>query len=204
MAWPQVKKALSIGCVHCVWRQTSPMHLPHPHLVALSPNTSQTDWRSITWPYKSNSMPGEMKAYGKADLWSWSGQTLSTCKLVHTIAFGALSQFVRWRMLAIGWVSSHDSDIETRLDFWWATRTVRDVFFIIPGSFHLIRMLLDEYILLAIETQFNNNKEQDLQNLLDKYMGNAGKQLHNIHRLSNSIYNSDCSFSLVSCYCVSY
>uniref|UniRef100_A0A8C7LR99 Regulatory factor X, 6 n=1 Tax=Oncorhynchus mykiss TaxID=8022 RepID=A0A8C7LR99_ONCMY len=45
------------------------------------------------------------------------------------------------------------------------------------GSFHLIRMLLDEYILLAIETQFNNNKEQDLQNLLDK--------------LSNYMYNSD-------------
>ncbi|KAK2855943.1 hypothetical protein Q5P01_004678 [Channa striata] len=41
------------------------------------------------------------------------------------------------------------------------------------GSFHLIRMLLDEYILLALETQFNNNKEQDLQNLLDKYMKNA-------------------------------
>ncbi|KAK3516690.1 hypothetical protein QTP70_022182 [Hemibagrus guttatus] len=41
------------------------------------------------------------------------------------------------------------------------------------GSFHLIRMLLDEYILLAIETQFNNDKEQDLQNLLDKYMRNA-------------------------------
>ncbi|XP_062857551.1 DNA-binding protein RFX6 [Trichomycterus rosablanca] len=41
------------------------------------------------------------------------------------------------------------------------------------GSFHLIRMLLDEYILLAIETQFNNDKEQDLQNLLDKYMKNA-------------------------------
>lgn len=35
-------------------------------------------------------------------------------------------------------------------------------------------MLLDEYILLALETQFNNDKEQDLQNLLDKYMGNAG------------------------------
>uniref|UniRef100_A0A8D2ZTU7 DNA-binding protein RFX6 n=1 Tax=Scophthalmus maximus TaxID=52904 RepID=A0A8D2ZTU7_SCOMX len=33
------------------------------------------------------------------------------------------------------------------------------------GSFHLIRMLLDEYILLALETQFNNDKEQDLQNL---------------------------------------
>ncbi|XP_076613224.1 DNA-binding protein RFX6 [Chaetodon auriga] len=42
------------------------------------------------------------------------------------------------------------------------------------GSFHLIRMLLDEYILLALETQFNNDKEQDLQNLLDKYMKNAG------------------------------
>ncbi|KAG8582540.1 hypothetical protein GDO81_008099 [Engystomops pustulosus] len=41
------------------------------------------------------------------------------------------------------------------------------------GSFHLIRMLLDEYILLAVETQFNNDKEQELQNLLDKYMKNA-------------------------------
>ncbi|XP_037541577.1 DNA-binding protein RFX6 [Nematolebias whitei] len=41
------------------------------------------------------------------------------------------------------------------------------------GSFHLIRMLLDEYILLALETQFNNDKEQDLQNLLDKYMKNS-------------------------------
>ncbi|XP_053566783.1 DNA-binding protein RFX6 [Bombina bombina] len=41
------------------------------------------------------------------------------------------------------------------------------------GSFHLIRMLLDEYILLAVETQFNNDKEQELQNLLEKYMKNA-------------------------------
>ncbi|KAJ0061212.1 hypothetical protein NL108_013529 [Boleophthalmus pectinirostris] len=41
------------------------------------------------------------------------------------------------------------------------------------GSFHLIRMLLDEYILLALETQFNNDKEQELRNLLDKYMKNA-------------------------------
>ncbi|XP_042602873.1 DNA-binding protein RFX6 isoform X1 [Cyprinus carpio] len=41
------------------------------------------------------------------------------------------------------------------------------------GSFHLIRMLLDEYILLAIETQFNNDREQDLQNLLEKYMRSA-------------------------------
>nr|XP_032829304.1 DNA-binding protein RFX6 [Petromyzon marinus] len=37
------------------------------------------------------------------------------------------------------------------------------------GSFHLIRMLLDEYILLALETQFNNHKEQEQQSLLDKY-----------------------------------
>lgn len=44
----------------------------------------------------------------------------------------------------------------------------------ISGSFHLIRMLLDEYILLAMETQFHNNKEQELQNLLDKYMKNLG------------------------------
>ncbi|XP_077408987.1 DNA-binding protein RFX6 isoform X2 [Vanacampus margaritifer] len=42
------------------------------------------------------------------------------------------------------------------------------------GSFHLIRMLLDEYILLALETQFNNDKEHDLQNLLDKHMKKAG------------------------------
>uniref|UniRef100_G3W642 DNA-binding protein RFX6 n=1 Tax=Sarcophilus harrisii TaxID=9305 RepID=G3W642_SARHA len=41
------------------------------------------------------------------------------------------------------------------------------------GSFHLIRMLLDEYILLAMETQFNNDKEQELQNLLEKYMKNS-------------------------------
>ncbi|KAK2513638.1 Rfx6 [Columba livia] len=44
------------------------------------------------------------------------------------------------------------------------------------GSFHLIRMLLDEYILLAMETQFNNDKEQELQNLLDKYMKNLGNK----------------------------
>uniref|UniRef100_A0A3P8UZ01 DNA-binding protein RFX6 n=1 Tax=Cynoglossus semilaevis TaxID=244447 RepID=A0A3P8UZ01_CYNSE len=41
------------------------------------------------------------------------------------------------------------------------------------GSFHLIRMLLDEYILLALETQFNNDREQELQGLLDRYMKNA-------------------------------
>ncbi|XP_070565007.1 DNA-binding protein RFX6-like isoform X2 [Ptychodera flava] len=38
------------------------------------------------------------------------------------------------------------------------------------GSFHLIRMLLDEYILLAVESQFNNDKDNELQNLLEKHM----------------------------------
>ncbi|KAG7280369.1 LOW QUALITY PROTEIN: hypothetical protein CRUP_022197 [Coryphaenoides rupestris] len=41
------------------------------------------------------------------------------------------------------------------------------------GSFHLIRMLLDEYILLALETQFNKEQEQNLQHLLDRYLRNT-------------------------------
>ncbi|KAF4025112.1 hypothetical protein G4228_017088 [Cervus hanglu yarkandensis] len=60
------------------------------------------------------------------------------------------------------------------------------------GSFHLIRMLLDEYILLAMETQFNNDKEQELQNLLDKYMKNSGYYGSNVnypesHRLGSMV-----------------
>ncbi|XP_019639148.1 PREDICTED: DNA-binding protein RFX6-like isoform X1 [Branchiostoma belcheri] len=42
------------------------------------------------------------------------------------------------------------------------------------GSFHLIRMLLDEYLLLAVETQFYNEKETELQNALEKHMKTAG------------------------------
>nr|XP_006815685.1 PREDICTED: DNA-binding protein RFX6-like [Saccoglossus kowalevskii] len=38
------------------------------------------------------------------------------------------------------------------------------------GSFHLIRMLLDEYILLAVESQFNNEKDNELQNILEKHI----------------------------------
>ncbi|XP_067655645.1 DNA-binding protein RFX6-like [Haliotis asinina] len=38
------------------------------------------------------------------------------------------------------------------------------------GSFHLIRMLLDEYVLLAVESQLHNEKEAELQTLLDKHM----------------------------------
>jgi len=57
-------------------------------------------------------------------------------------------------------------------------------------------MLLDEYILLALETQFNNDKEQELQNLLDKYMKNAGikhQTRHwgsaaDIHELKSDLY----------------
>ncbi|ELW48814.1 DNA-binding protein RFX6 [Tupaia chinensis] len=52
-----------------------------------------------------------------------------------------------------------------------STDTESDIY--TERSFHLIRMLLDEYILLAMETQFNNDKEQELQNLLDKYMKNS-------------------------------
>ncbi len=54
------------------------------------------------------------------------------------------------------------------------TKIIEPGLMLFTGSFHLIRMLLDEYILLAIETQFNNDKEQDLQNLLEKYMRSAG------------------------------
>ncbi|XP_033106140.1 DNA-binding protein RFX6-like [Anneissia japonica] len=37
------------------------------------------------------------------------------------------------------------------------------------ASFHLIRMLLDEYILLAVESQFNDEKDTELHNLIHKY-----------------------------------
>ena len=43
------------------------------------------------------------------------------------------------------------------------------------ASFHLIRMLLDEYILLAVESQFNAEKDNDLQNRLEKHMKASGK-----------------------------
>ncbi|CAH1785628.1 unnamed protein product [Owenia fusiformis] len=38
------------------------------------------------------------------------------------------------------------------------------------GSFHLIRMLLDEYVLLAVESQLHKEKEGELQNILDKHI----------------------------------
>lgn len=41
---------------------------------------------------------------------------------------------------------------------------------VIAGSFHLIRMLLDEYVLLAVETQIHVEKDAELQTLLEKHM----------------------------------
>ncbi|KAK3707889.1 hypothetical protein QZH41_017286 [Actinostola sp. cb2023] len=38
------------------------------------------------------------------------------------------------------------------------------------GSFHLIRMLMDEYMLLIIETRFYNEMEEKLQELLDRHL----------------------------------
>ncbi|CAG5134146.1 unnamed protein product, partial [Candidula unifasciata] len=38
------------------------------------------------------------------------------------------------------------------------------------ASFHLIRMLLDEYVLLAVESQLHAEKDQELQSLLEKHM----------------------------------
>ncbi|ELT92343.1 hypothetical protein CAPTEDRAFT_220726 [Capitella teleta] len=37
------------------------------------------------------------------------------------------------------------------------------------ASIHLIRLLLDEYMLLAIESQLQNDKERELQHILDKH-----------------------------------
>lgn len=43
-------------------------------------------------------------------------------------------------------------------------------FLSIAGSFHLIRMLLDEYMLLVIETKFYNETEEKLQEMLDRHL----------------------------------
>lgn len=43
-------------------------------------------------------------------------------------------------------------------------------YFSISGSFHLIRMLLDEYMLLVIETKFYNETEEKLQEMLDRHL----------------------------------
>ena len=42
-------------------------------------------------------------------------------------------------------------------------------------------MLLDEYILLAVESQFNNEKENELQNKLDKHCKGSGKGKYQIN-----------------------
>ena len=40
----------------------------------------------------------------------------------------------------------------------------------IAGSFHLIRMLLDEYVLLSVETTLHGERDTELQNKMDKHM----------------------------------
>lgn len=60
-------------------------------------------------------------------------------------------------------------------------------------------MLLDEYILLALETQFNNEKEDDLQNLLDKCMKNPGVRLSSSQIEGKTVFPSfHCSIGNVS------
>ena len=39
----------------------------------------------------------------------------------------------------------------------------------LSASFHLVRMLLDEYILLAVECQLHNEKDNEIQTLLEKH-----------------------------------
>jgi regulatory factor X 6 len=45
------------------------------------------------------------------------------------------------------------------------------------GSFHLIRMMFDEYVFLVMETQQQQDTEQILQNNLKRFMKNAGNDI---------------------------
>ena len=48
------------------------------------------------------------------------------------------------------------------------------------GSFHLLRMLMDEYMLLAVETKLNEDYENKIQENLDRYLkkdGNINKSI---------------------------
>lgn len=58
----------------------------------------------------------------------------------------------------------------------------------IAASVHLIRMLMDEYVLLAVESQMYEEKSSELQLILDKHM-NAGKSFYVFYQqpFSNSI-----------------
>ncbi|XP_076307282.1 DNA-binding protein RFX6-like isoform X2 [Tachypleus tridentatus] len=46
------------------------------------------------------------------------------------------------------------------------------------ASFHLLRMLLDEYLLLAIESQFEQEKEEELQCLLKRHLKDGQNELN--------------------------
>ena len=43
-------------------------------------------------------------------------------------------------------------------------------YFVLTGSFHLLRMLMDEYMLLAVETKLNEDYENKIQENLDQYL----------------------------------
>ena len=62
--------------------------------------------------------------------------------------------------------NSLDIDTIIHLD----CRVTLCLFFFFSGSFHLIRMLLDEYMLLVIETKFYNETEEKLQEMLDRHL----------------------------------
>ena len=44
------------------------------------------------------------------------------------------------------------------------------ILFVPPASFHLVRLLLDEYVLLAVECQLHSEKDSELAALLDKHL----------------------------------
>ena len=52
----------------------------------------------------------------------------------------------------------------------WFVHSFYAFFLFFLGSFHLIRMLLDEYMLLVIETKFYNETEEKLQEMLDRHL----------------------------------
>ena len=51
------------------------------------------------------------------------------------------------------------------------------VWSVIPGSFHLLHIMLDEYVYLVMETQRDQSHDLHLQRLVQRHMKNAGVDL---------------------------
>ena len=51
------------------------------------------------------------------------------------------------------------------------------VWSVIPGSFHLLHIMLDEYVYLVMETQRDQSRDLHLQRLVQRHMKNAGVDL---------------------------